>query len=133
MGVLTGPRDIIRQTVTMAYCANCGSELDSELREENRQWMCRVCGGRTVSLEMLKLAKSVEFALDLWARVRNGDGEPTRGCPVCRKTMIAVQFYEGYRCEAFEACKSCRFVWLDARLVAFEKGKIRHIFRGNRG
>lgn len=102
-------------------CPRCNLPLKQVQMSGRIFWGCDTCGGRAVTVELLRRTFTPESINPLWLHALRSEG--TRGllCPSCRKPMLEVALSEDAEV-AVDVCQHCHFVWFDAheidRLVA---------------
>jgi membrane associated rhomboid family serine protease/Zn-finger nucleic acid-binding protein len=97
-------------------CPRCNLPL-SEVRMSGRVfWACENCGGRTVTVELLRRTFTPESVNSLWLHAIRGEGTSGRLCPSCRKPMLEVPL-SGKAKIAVDVCRHCHFVWFDANEI----------------
>ena len=77
-------------------------------------WACPKCGGRAVSIELLRRTFAQESINCLWSRVISGAGSPGRACPCCKHAMTEVALTDHRDSPAVDVCRLCHFAWFDA-------------------
>ena len=79
-------------------------------------YACDVCGGRAVTIELLRKRFTPESINPLWSRAMRGEGLAGLPCPSCRQPMIGVALPD--RAEVYvDVCRHCHFIWFDAHEV----------------
>src|SRR5689334_3447908 len=86
--------------------------------EEGVFWACEICGGRALSVELLRRRFTNESINPFWIEVIRGRGERARPCPCCHRAMQEVPVAIDKRAPLVEVCRLCHFVWFDAREIA---------------
>ena len=81
-------------------------------------WACAQCGGRALSVELLRRTFTNESINPLWRHAISGRGAPGRNCPSCGRTMIEVALAETPAAPKVGVCRLCHFVWFDANEMA---------------
>lgn len=99
-------------------CPRCGIALEQVRMEHGVFWLCRACGGRALSAELLRRTFARESINSFWSRVISGAGKPSRPCPCCRHAMTEVALADHPEAPAIDVCRLCHFVWFDASEVA---------------
>ncbi len=81
-------------------------------------WACPECGGRALSVELLRRTFTNESINPFWRRVI---GDPTighRACPCCGRRMLEVALADESNSPQVDVCRLCHFVWFDANEMA---------------
>ena len=81
-------------------------------------WACTQCGGRALSVELLRVTFTNESINPLWLRTIRGQGRTGRDCAGCRHPMIEVPLAEDPEAPAVDVCRRCHFVWFDASEIS---------------
>ena len=79
-------------------------------------WMCKNCGGRAITVELLRRTFTSECINPLWRHAISGEGTPDHPCPSCHQPMIDVALSDTASVDV-DVCPHCHFVW-------FDRGKI---------
>jgi membrane associated rhomboid family serine protease/Zn-finger nucleic acid-binding protein len=97
-------------------CPRCKLPLKEVRTSGGVLYGCDVCGGRAVTIELLRKRFTPESINPLWVRAMRGEGRTGLPCPLCRQPMIAVALPD--RAEIYvDVCQRCHFVWFDAQEV----------------
>jgi Zn-finger nucleic acid-binding protein len=75
-------------------------------------WQCDQCGGRALTVELLRRTFSAASVNPLWLHAMENAGQPGRLCPQCEQPMLTVSFPETGS-PPIDICKKCHFVWFD--------------------
>ena len=97
-------------------CPTCQRPLKETRTSYGIFWSCETCGGRAVSVELLRHAFTPESINPIWLHAIRGEGQSSRKCPVCRRPMIEVNLSDNADVRV-DVCRLCHFVWFDAREV----------------
>jgi hypothetical protein len=81
-------------------------------------WACSRCGGRALSVELLRRAFKNESINPFWLRVISGRGTVGRGCPCCGRAMIEIALADTPESPSVDVCRQCHFVWFDPNEMA---------------
>ena len=73
---------------------------------------CDKCGGRAMTVELLRRTFTPESINLLWLHAISGQGKSGRLCPSCRKPMIDVALSDSAQVDV-DVCQHCHFVWFD--------------------
>ncbi len=77
-------------------------------------WVCPSCGGRAMSVELLRKAIPPPLVNRLWQRARSGHYPANRSCPACRRRMTEVPVAPtAEKTLCIDVCAGCHFVWFD--------------------
>jgi membrane associated rhomboid family serine protease/Zn-finger nucleic acid-binding protein len=99
--------------VSNFICPACQLPLKETRTSHGFFWSCENCGGRAVTIELLRRTFTPECINPLWLHVIRGEGTRGRPCPECRQPMLAVPLSDDAGV-AVDLCKHCHFVWFDA-------------------
>src|SRR4029077_9227233 len=101
---------------TPLTCPRCKVPLKEVRTSGGVFYGCDVCGGRAVTIELLRKRFTPESINPLWLHAMRGEGRVGPPCPSCRQPMIGVALSE--RSEiSVDVCKHCHFIWFDAHEV----------------
>ena len=76
--------------------------------------MCPSCGGRAVTVAMLRNLLVREAVNELWQRARSDAAPRIRRCPACPAPMAEVRLPEDLSALTVDVCTRCQTVWFDA-------------------
>jgi membrane associated rhomboid family serine protease/Zn-finger nucleic acid-binding protein len=94
-------------------CPRCNVPLKEVRTPQGIFWACENCGGRALTVELLRRTFTPESINPLWLHAIGGAGKSGRFCPSCRKPMIEVALSENAQVDV-DVCRHCHFVWFDA-------------------
>ena len=97
-------------------CPRCNLPLNEVRTSGGILYGCNVCGGRAVTIELLRKRFTPESINPLWLHAMRGKGRAGCPCPLCRQTMIGVALSDGTEIYV-DVCQRCHFVWFDAHEV----------------
>ncbi len=97
-------------------CPRCLIPLKENKMAQGIFWSCGNCGGRAVTVELLRRTFTPESINPLWLHAIRGEGLSSVGCPLCRRQMLQVALADGANVNV-DVCRSCHFVWFDAHEV----------------
>lgn len=97
-------------------CPRCRTPLQEVQMAHGIFWGCNNCGGRAITVELLRRTFSSESINSLWLHAISGEGKGGLPCPSCQKPMIDVALSENASVDV-DVCAHCHFVW-------FDRGKI---------
>jgi Zn-finger nucleic acid-binding protein len=100
------------------FCPGCRTPLEQMRMEQGVFWICRQCGGRALSVELLRHTFTKESINPLWLRAITGAGRIGRACPCCGQAMSEVALADKPDSPAVDVCRICHFVWFDANEIA---------------
>ena len=81
-------------------------------------WACPECGGRALSVELLRRTFTNESINPFWRRVIGGPAIGHRACPCCGRRMLEVALADKSNSPQVDVCRLCHFVWFDANEMA---------------
>ena len=97
-------------------CPRCNAPLREVRTSGGVRYGCDVCGGRAVTIELLRKRFTPESINPLWLHAMRGEGCVGPPCPSCGQPMIG--FILSDRAEiSVDVCKHCHFIWFDAHEV----------------
>jgi membrane associated rhomboid family serine protease len=97
-------------------CPRCKVPLKEVRTSGGVFYGCDVCGGRAVTIELLRKRFAPESINPLWLHAMQGEGRVGLPCPSCRQPMIGVALSD--RAEiSVDVCQRCHFIWFDAHEV----------------
>jgi membrane associated rhomboid family serine protease/Zn-finger nucleic acid-binding protein len=94
-------------------CPRCNVPLKEVRTSQGIFWVCENCGGRALTVELLRRTFTPESINPLWLHAISGEGKSGRLCPSCRKPMLEVALSENAQVDV-DVCQHCHFVWFDA-------------------
>jgi membrane associated rhomboid family serine protease/Zn-finger nucleic acid-binding protein len=97
-------------------CPRCNKPLKELRTSGGVLYGCDVCGGRAVTIELLRKRFTPESINPLWSHAMRGEGRASLPCPLCRQPMIDVALCDGAEIYV-DVCQHCHFVWFDAHEV----------------
>src|SRR5262249_10727264 len=77
---------------------------------------CDSCGGRAVTIELLRKRFTPESINPLWLHAMRREGRVGLPCPSCRQPMIGVALSDRAEINV-DVCQHCHFIWFDAHEV----------------
>ncbi len=80
-------------------------------------WSCPQCGGRALSVELLRRTFTPDSINPFWRRVISDSGSSGRLCPCCGRGMIEVSLADTPETSRIDVCRPCHFVWFDAHEI----------------
>jgi Zn-finger nucleic acid-binding protein len=93
-------------------CPACRTELVEVKLSHGIFWHCDQCGGRALTIELLRRTFSPDSINPLWLHAMENAGQPGRPCPQCEQPMLTVSF-PGTGLPPIDICKKCHVVWFD--------------------
>jgi len=94
-------------------CPRCNVALKKVQSTGRIFWACDRCGGRAITLELLRRTFTPESINPLWLHAIRGEGTKAGPCPSCRNPMIDVQLSEDAKVDV-DVCRICHMIWFDA-------------------
>lgn len=97
-------------------CPRCKGPLKEVRTSGGILYSCDVCGGRAVTIELLRKRFTPESINPLWLHAMRGEGRIGLPCPSCRQPMIGVALSDRAEINV-DVCQHCHFIWFDAHEV----------------
>ena len=97
-------------------CPRCNVPLKEVRTSGGVLYSCDVCGGRAVTIELLRKRFTPESINPLWVHAIRCEGRVGPPCPSCRQPTINVNLAEEAEINV-DVCKHCHFIWFDAHEV----------------
>jgi len=97
-------------------CPRCQVLLKEVRTSGGVLYGCDVCGGRAVTIELLRKRFTPESINPLWLHAMRGEGAVGLPCPSCRQPMIGVALPDRAEIKV-DVCQRCHFIWFDAHEV----------------
>lgn len=97
-------------------CPRCNQLLKDRRTAHGIFWACDQCGGRAVTVELLRRTFTPESINPLWLHAIRGEGKAGAPCPSCKKPMLEVPLSDSAKVDV-DVCQHCHFVWFDGREV----------------
>ena len=97
-------------------CPRCKVPLKEVRTSDGVFWACDNCGGRAVTVELLRNRFTPESINPLWLHAMRGERRTGLPCPSCRHPMIDVALSDSAQINV-DVCQHCHFVWFDAHEV----------------
>lgn len=97
----------------MFMCPECEVPLKKKIDSLGLFWVCPVCNGRAVTLEILRKSMPRPIVNELWQRARSGEFKAQRNCPGCRRKMSEIPIVNEVKMLYLDVCAGCHFVWFD--------------------
>src|SRR5882724_5016198 len=101
---------------TQLICPRCKVPLKEVRTPGGVFYGCDVCGGRAVTIELLRKRFTPESINPLWLHAMRGAGRAGLPCPSCRQPMIGVALSDQAEINV-DVCQHCHFIWFDAHEV----------------
>ncbi|MEO5718171.1 MAG: hypothetical protein ABIR29_06325 [Chthoniobacterales bacterium] len=99
-------------------CPSCQLPLGQVRMAHGVFWACERCGGRALSVELLRRTFTKESINPFWRRVLSDLATPGRACPCCERAMLQVALADAPDSPVVDVCRLCHFVWFDANEMA---------------
>jgi membrane associated rhomboid family serine protease/Zn-finger nucleic acid-binding protein len=97
-------------------CPRCKVPLKDIRTSGGVFYGCDICGGRAVTVELLRKRFTQESINPLWLHATRGEGCVGLPCPSCQQPMISVPLSDQAEIRV-DACQHCHFIWFDAHEV----------------
>jgi membrane associated rhomboid family serine protease len=97
----------------MFICPRCNTPLRKTGNRVGIFWLCPSCGGRAITVEVLRKVFSPQILNSLWQKARAGQGTKVRPCAACRRPMIQIPVVVAEESEFIDICTGCHFIWFD--------------------
>ena len=97
-------------------CPRCKVPLKAVRTSGGVFYGCDVCGGRAVTIELLRKRFTPKSINPLWLHAMRGEGRIGLPCPSCRQPMIGVALSDQAEINV-DVCQHCHFIWFDAHEV----------------
>jgi membrane associated rhomboid family serine protease/Zn-finger nucleic acid-binding protein len=97
-------------------CPRCNMPLNEMRTSGGVLYACDGCGGRAVTIELLRKRFTPESINPLWLHAMQEQGRIGLPCPSCRQPMIDVALSDQAKINV-DVCQHCHFVWFDAHEV----------------
>src|ERR1043165_7673905 len=94
-------------------CPRCHGQLKQTKMSHGIFWGCGNCGGRAVTVELLRRTFTPESINPLWLHAIRGEGQSSSACPMCKRPMLEVALSNDVPVRV-DVCKLCHFVWFDS-------------------
>ncbi len=94
-------------------CPRCKGPLKEVRTSGGVFYGCDVCGGRAVTIELLRKRFTPESINPLWLHAVRGEGRVGLPCPSCQQPMIGVALADQTEINV-DVCQHCHFIWFDA-------------------
>ena len=101
---------------TPLLCPRCKVPLNDVRTSGGIFYGCDVCGGRAVTIELLRKRFTPESINPLWLQAMRGEGRADLPCPSCQQPMIGVTLADRAEINV-DVCQHCHFIWFDAHEV----------------
>ena len=98
----------------MFTCPTCGSGLTRTPDKAGIFWVCQSCGGRAVSVSLLRKTIDQDRVRSIWSQAISTPDQDGRSCPICSRGMSEVCMGVGDQSLKLGVCKRCEFVWFNA-------------------
>jgi membrane associated rhomboid family serine protease/Zn-finger nucleic acid-binding protein len=97
-------------------CPRCNVPLKEVRTSGGVFFACDGCGGRAVTIELLRKRFTPESINPLWLHAMRGEGRIGLPCPSCRQPMIGVALSDRAEINV-DVCQHCHFIWFDTHEV----------------
>ena len=97
-------------------CPRCKVPLKDIRTSGGVFYGCDICGGRAVTIELLRKRFTEESINPLWLHATRGEGCVGLPCPSCQQPMISVPLSDQAEIRV-DVCRHCHFIWFDAHEV----------------
>jgi Zn-finger nucleic acid-binding protein len=89
-------------------CPRCNVPLKEVCTSGGVFYACDGCGGRAVTIELLRKRFTPESINPLWLHAMRGQGRVGLPCPSCRQPMIGVALSDQEEINV-DVCQHCHF------------------------
>lgn len=96
-------------------CPRCDLPLVQEHDEHGLYWSCPQCGGRLVTLAVLRKTVLTGAVDLLWHEALTLHDVPGCDCPLCHYPMQIVRSAGGKSAVLVDVCSRCTVIWFDAK------------------
>lgn len=93
-------------------CPRCSVPLQVTRTAHGVFWGCGKCGGRAITVELLRRTFTPESINPLWLHAIRNEGVSSCACPSCGNNMTEVSLADEGSVRV-DVCKLCHFVWFD--------------------
>jgi membrane associated rhomboid family serine protease/Zn-finger nucleic acid-binding protein len=97
-------------------CPRCKVPLKDIRTSGGVFYGCDICGGRAVTIELLRKRFTEESINPLWLHATRGEGGVGLPCPSCQQPMISVPLSDQAEIRV-DVYRHCHFIWFDAHEV----------------
>jgi len=97
----------------MFTCPDCGSGLTRKPDKVGIFWVCQDCGGRAVSVALLRKTIGADRVKAIWSQAIRVPADDGKSCPICSRAMAQVTMGLAGSGLDLDVCKRCEFVWFD--------------------
>jgi Zn-finger nucleic acid-binding protein len=101
---------------TPLTCPRCNVPLKEVRTSGGVFYACNRCGGRAVTIELLRKRFTPQSINPLWLHTIRGEGRVGLPCPSCQQPMIDVALSDRAEIDV-DVCQHCHFIWFDAHEV----------------
>lgn len=98
----------------MNTCPQCATPLTLEHAGDGMYLHCSSCGGRGVTMAVLRRMVAREAMNEMWLQGQAREGMPGRACPSCGVAMQEVRSTAGAGPMRVDVCPPCMLLWFDA-------------------
>lgn len=99
--------------VLMSTCPSCNAPLSAQAMAGGRSLACLRCGGRAVSLPVLRRHADPRRVASVWREAQDQTKAGGAACPTCARPMHLVAVGEQEPRLWLDVCLPCQHVWLD--------------------
>jgi len=97
-------------------CPRCCLPLKQVQMSHGIFWGCGNCGGRAITIELLRRTFTPDSINPLWLHTLRHEGQNGAPCPSCQSSMLEVALSDRTKINV-DVCRRCHFVWFDGREV----------------
>jgi Zn-finger nucleic acid-binding protein len=94
-------------------CPGCSAGLVTVQGPAGVIYACNGCGGRAITLAVLRKRHDQKFLQDLWGAARSAIEVGKRACPACTRRMCEVELLAESDALHLDVCKTCFVVYFD--------------------
>ncbi|OPZ87548.1 MAG: Rhomboid family protein [bacterium ADurb.Bin429] len=98
----------------MNTCPECRTALTQERDARGFAWRCPTCGGRALTVAVLRRTVLRDAVNEVWLQAQARAGKPGRACPSCGGRLQEVRSTLATPSVRVDVCPICTLLWFDA-------------------